>query len=167
MGRFCYKIIVKLTERVKLHTFWKWLQKWGVRMNASETQKAPQSMGRFLNGMKLKSRENWGYQLKFFGHADRGKPRNIHAPILVFWQLQGHSRARRTDREKHICPANPYPQANEKLSDWKRGFSLNTEKCSEAMSELDDKYINKAIVYKKSAKNAVGLYGERLPLALC
>lgn len=35
------------------------------------------------------------------------------------------------------------------------------------MSELDDKYINKAIVYKKSAKNAVGLYGERLPLALC
>ena len=37
----------------------------------------------------------------------------FHAPLLVFRQLQGHSRVYGAFREKHLCPADPYPREDE------------------------------------------------------
>lgn len=43
---------------------------------------------------------------------------------------------------------------------------MNPKKFSEAMSEIDNKYIDKAIHYKKSGKNTVESDGLLLPPAL-
>lgn len=41
---------------------------------------------------------------------------------------------------------------------------MNSKKFSEAMSELDTKYVDEAISYKKKPKSRFGLNGELLPL---
>ena len=43
------------------------------------------------------------------GHAVRPKPRNFHAPLLVFRQLQGDCRICRAFGEKCQRPADPHP----------------------------------------------------------
>ena len=53
----------------------------------------------------------------FLRHADGRKPCYLHAPLLVFRQLQGHSRVCRAFREKHLCPADPYPREDEAIFD--------------------------------------------------
>jgi len=53
----------------------------------------------------------------FFRHADYRKPRYLYAPLLVFRQLQGHSRVCRAFRKKYFCPADPYPRENEAILD--------------------------------------------------
>ena len=59
------------------------------------------------------------------------------------------------DGEKYLRPADPYPTKNEKLFSRKRGIRMNSKKFSEAMSELDSKYVDEAISYKKKAKKPV------------
>lgn len=46
-------------------------------------------------------------------------------------------------------------QKNEKLFSRKRGIRMNSKKFSEAMSELDSKYVDEAISYKKKAKKPI------------
>lgn len=41
---------------------------------------------------------------------------------------------------------------------------MNSKKFSEAMSELDTKYVDEAISYKKKTKKPIWVNGELLPL---
>ena len=43
---------------------------------------------------------------------------------------------------------------------------MNAKKFSDAMSELDTKYVDEALNYKKKQRNPVGLSGELWRLAL-
>ena len=54
--------------------------------------------------------------------------------------------------EKCIRPAYPHTQAIERISGGKRGFCMNTKKFSEAMSEIDGKYVDEAIHYQRRVK---------------
>lgn len=57
-----------------------------------------------------------------------------------------------TVEAEHLRPADPYPSKNERVFSWKRGTRMNTKKFSEAMSELDSKYVDEALNYTKKAQ---------------
>ena len=86
---------------------------------------------------------------------------------LVFRQLQGYSRVCGAFGEKHLRPADPYPRENEAILDRKRGVRMKVKKFSDAMSELDSKYIDEALNYKKKAKKPVWVKWRVMLACLC
>ena len=62
------------------------------------------------------------------------------------------SRADRTDKENGICPSDADAQGTEAVSERKWGASMTGRRFSEAINEIDSRYIEEAVFYQKEKK---------------